>query len=82
MIIDAHTHIFSPEVIQHRERYAERDAFFGFLYSGRAARMVGAAELIAAMDAVEIDQAVVTGWCWQNHDICVEQNSWTMDLIQ
>lgn len=82
MIIDAHTHIFSSDVIQHRERFAERDAFFDVLYRGRAARMVGAQELIAAMDAAGIDQAVVTGWCWQNHADCVEQNSWTMDVVQ
>ncbi|CAG0946827.1 2-keto-4-carboxy-3-hexenedioate hydratase [Anaerolineae bacterium] len=82
MIIDSHTHIFSPEVISHRARYAERDAFFGALYSGAVARMVSAEELIAAMDAAGIDKAVATGWCWQNHDVCVEQNSWTLDVIR
>lgn len=82
MIIDSHTHIFSPDVIAHRARYAKRDAFFGTLYSGAVARMIGAEELIAAMDAAGIDKAVVTGWCWQNHDVCVEQNSWRMDVIR
>ena len=82
MIIDSHTHIFSPDVIAHRERYAKRDAFFGTLYSGAVARMIGAEELIAAMDVAGIDKAVVTGWCWQNHDVCVEQNSWTMEMIR
>jgi len=82
MIIDAHTHIFSPDVIAQRARYAARDSFFGYLYSGVAARMVGAAELLAAMDAAGIAQAVVTGWCWQNHDDCVEQNTWTMDVVR
>ncbi|MDE3088379.1 MAG: amidohydrolase family protein, partial [Chloroflexota bacterium] len=37
---------------------------------------------IAAMDAAGIDQAVLAGWCWQPHDICVEQNSWTMELVR
>ncbi len=82
MIIDAHTHIFSPDVIANRARYAERDPFFGDLYSGRAARMIGAEELIAAMDAAGIDQAVLAGWCWQPHDVCVEQNSWTMEVVR
>lgn len=82
MLIDAHTHIFSPEVIAQRERYAERDAFFGFLYSGAVARMIDADELIAAMDRAGIDQAIVTGWCWQNHTDCVEQNSWTMEIVR
>lgn len=82
MLIDAHTHIFSPDVIAHRERYAARDAFFGFLYSGAVARMIGADELIAAMDRAGVDQAIVTGWCWQNHTDCVEQNSWTMEIVR
>ncbi len=82
MIIDAHTHIFSPEVIANRARYAERDSFFDFLYSGVAARMIGAEELIAAMDAAGIDKAIVTGWCWQNHAVCVEQNTWTMEVVR
>lgn len=82
MIIDAHTHIFSPEVIANRARYAERDPFFGELHSGVAARMVGAEEIIAAMDKAGIDQSVVTGWCWQNHGDCVEQNTWTMEVAR
>ena len=82
MIIDAHTHIFSPDAIANRARYAERDPFFGELYSGVAARKIGADELIAAMDAAGIDKAVLAGWCWQPHDICVEQNSWTMDVVR
>lgn len=82
MIIDSHTHIFSPEVIAHRARYAERDPFFGELYSGVAARMVDADGIIAAMDKAGIDKAVVTGWCWQSHDVCVEQNSWTMQAAR
>ncbi len=82
MIIDAHTHLFSPDVMRHRSRYAERDAFFGYLYSGTVARMVSVEEMIAAMDKAGIDQAIVTGWCWQNHADCVEQNSWTMDVVR
>ena len=82
MIIDAHTHIFSPDVIANRARYAERDPFFGELYSGVAARMIGADELIAAMDAAGIDKAVLAGWCWQPHEICVEQNTWAMEVVR
>ncbi len=82
MIIDAHTHIFSPDVIADREYYAECDPFFGDLYRGHAARMIGADELIAAMDAAGIDQAVLAGWPWQPHDICVEQNTWAMEIAR
>jgi predicted TIM-barrel fold metal-dependent hydrolase len=82
MIIDAHTHIFSAEVIRDRARYAARDPFFGSLYSGAAARMVGAEELIAAMDRAGIDRAVIAGWPWQRHEICVEQNTRAMEVVR
>jgi uncharacterized protein len=82
MIIDAHTHIFSPTVIADRASYSKRDPFFGELYSGIAARMIGAEELIAAMDAAGIDKAVLAGWPWQSHEICVEQNSWAIEVAR
>lgn len=66
----------------HRERYAARDAFFGELYSGAVARMVDVDEMLADMDAAGVDQCVVVGWCWQAHEICVEQNSWLMEIAR
>ncbi|MCL4396455.1 MAG: amidohydrolase family protein, partial [Chloroflexi bacterium] len=82
MIIDAHTHVFSPDLIANRESYAKRDPFFGQLYSGVAARMIDAAGLVAAMDAAGVDKAVLAGWPWQPHEICVEQNTWTMQALR
>jgi predicted TIM-barrel fold metal-dependent hydrolase len=82
MIVDAHTHLFSPEVITQRARYLERDAFFGALYRSPRARTIGAAELIAAMDASGVECAVVAGWAWQHHEICVEQNTWLIEIAR
>lgn len=82
MIIDSHTHIFSEEVIRDRDRYAGRDPFFGSLYRGAAARMAGAEDLVAAMDRAGIDRAVITGWPWQQHEICVEQNTFALDVVR
>jgi hypothetical protein len=82
MIIDAHTHLFSPDVIADRTRYATRDSFFGFLYGSPRAYTMGAAELLAAMDAAGVDQSVVVGWPWQNNDLCVEQNSWLIEIAR
>ena len=82
MLIDSHTHLFSPDVMTQREKYSARDAFFGELYSGAVARMVSVDEMLADMDAAGVDQCVVAGWCWQVHDICVEQNSWLMDVAR
>lgn len=82
MIIDAHTHIFSPDVLADMGRYAKQDSFFDFLYNHPKARMVGADEILAAMDAACVDKAVLAGWPWQRHDVCVEQNTWVMQVAQ
>ena len=81
-IIDAHTHLFSPDVVAARARYTERDPFFDDLYRNPKARIAGAAELLAAMDAAGVDKSVVTGWPWQNNDICIEQNAWLMQVVR
>jgi predicted TIM-barrel fold metal-dependent hydrolase len=44
--------------------------------------MIGVEELISAMDAAGIDKAVLAGWCWQPHDVCVEQNTWEMEVAR
>lgn len=82
MIIDAHTHLFSPDVVTNRARYAARDTFFGALYRSPRARTIGAEELIAAMDAAGVARAVVAGWAWQNHDVCIEQNTWLIEIAR
>ena len=82
MMIDAHTHLFSPAVVADRTRYAECDSFFDCLYRNPKARIVGAAELIAAMDAAGVDKAVVVGWPWQSNDVCIEQNTWLMEVTR
>ena len=82
MIIDAHTHLFSPDVVADRARYTQRDSFFDALYHNPKAHIVGAVELIAAMDAAGVDQAVVAGWPWQSNDICIEQNTWLRQVAR
>ncbi len=82
MIIDAHTHLFSPDVIAARARYAERDAFFGDLYRSPRARTIGVAELLTAMDAAGVQKSVVAGWAWQSNDICREQNDWLIEIAR
>lgn len=82
MIIDAHTHLFSPDVRADRAHYAARDTFFGTLYRSPRAHTIGVEELIAAMDAAGVARAVVAGWAWQHHETCVEQNTWLIEIAR
>ena len=81
-VVDAHVHLFPPDVLADRERYSARDPFFGFLYSSARAHMVSPEQLLADMDRDGVAQAVVVGWPWQQHDLCVEHNSWLMEVVR
>jgi uncharacterized protein len=73
-IIDAHTHIFAPDVAARRDHYRERDRWFGELHAAPTATVIQAAELLAAMDDAGVDGAVACGWPWADHGICREHN--------
>ncbi|HEU0113331.1 MAG TPA: amidohydrolase, partial [Thermomicrobiales bacterium] len=81
-IIDAHTHIFAPDVAERRERYLERDRWFGLLHESPAAAIVQAAELLAAMDEAGVDGAVACGWPWADHGICRDHNDALADAAR
>lgn len=81
MIIDAHVHIFPPEVIRRREEYFA-DAGFAALYSSPKARITDAEGLLAAMDESGIDAAFVMGFPWHDKSFCSEQNAYFAEVQQ
>ena len=82
MKIDAHTHIFPPDVVASRERLFSRDPFFKELYENPRARMASAEQLVAELDAAGFDLAVACGWGWTDHALCVEQNDYLIDAVR
>lgn len=82
MIVDFHTHIFPPEVRSQRERYARLCPRFSDLYLRPNARLATAEEIVAEMDAAGVDVAVVAGFDWETHDLCVEHNDYLIDAIR
>lgn len=82
MIIDGHTHIFPREVRQNRQRYCQKDPAFCEIYGSGKARMIGPESLIAALDDAGVDMAVVCGFPWQSHDLCVMGNDAILEAVQ
>jgi len=81
VLIDSHTHIFSPEVIRGRQRYFQADSEFAALYSRPSARLATAEELIESMDKHGIDRSVVCGFGWSRQELCGESNDYILDSI-
>lgn len=81
MIVDAHTHIFPPEVIARRAEYAARDPWFAALYGDPKAKMADAGMLLAAMDASGVDHAVTFSFGWSDPGLIEECNSYVIEAL-
>jgi predicted TIM-barrel fold metal-dependent hydrolase len=79
--IDAHTHVFAPEVVAGREKLFTRDPYFRLLYENPKTRLATAEQLIEELDSAGFDRAVVCGWGWTDHALCVEQNDYLIDAV-
>jgi predicted TIM-barrel fold metal-dependent hydrolase len=64
MVVDAHTHIFPPQVVAERERFLEGEPAFAAIYRDPGSRMVTAAQLIGAMDQEGVDISWALGFPW------------------
>jgi predicted TIM-barrel fold metal-dependent hydrolase len=81
VIIDFHTHITAPEIIERRDEYLVRDAWFRDLYANPKARLSAAEDLVAAMDQAGVDQSVVFGFGWRDMDLCRRDNDYVMEAV-
>ncbi len=82
MIIDAHTHLFPPEIRARREHYAARDPWFGELYGNPKARMATAEELAASMEAAGVDVSLAFPFGWSDPGLIEECNSYLLDAMR
>jgi predicted TIM-barrel fold metal-dependent hydrolase len=81
MIIDFHTHVFSPQIKKNRNRYIDNDPCFAVLYSKKEAKLATTEELIDSMDKAGIDVSVIVNIGWMTHELCVETNDYILESI-
>ncbi len=77
--IDAHVHIFPPEIVQQRERFRARDRWFDELYRDDRAKLVTAEELLASMDEAGIALSIAAGFPWSDPGLCSYHNDYLAD---
>ncbi len=82
MIIDAHTHIFPPEVSAGKALFLQKDSWFAELYANPKARLASAEDLIASMDRNGIDISVICGFAWKDTGLIRLTNDYLADSIQ
>ena len=82
MIIDFHTHIFPPAICQNRENFFPSEPAFELLYQSPKSRLIGAIELLNAMDENEVDKSVMFGFPWKNSETFKMHNDHIMEMVQ
>ena len=82
MIIDFHTHLFPPQIIQQREEYLQRDRWFGLLYGNPHAKMATAEDLIESMDQAGVDACVAFGFAWRDNSLCQQHNDYILQAME
>lgn len=75
-VIDAHVHIFPPDINAAREDYRTRDSWFGMLYERPTYLLASPDDLIASMDAAGIETSIACGFPWADPGICREHTEW------
>ncbi|MDQ3693486.1 MAG: amidohydrolase [Chloroflexota bacterium] len=81
-MVDAHTHVFVPEVIRERSRYVGHDLWFEHLYADPKTLLIDTNDLLRGMDEAGVDQAVVCGFPWHDLGICREHNDYMNESCQ
>lgn len=81
-IVDAHVHIFPPELIERREELLERDPWFGEAFGHPKAKLRTVEELIASMDRAGVDISITVGWPWRENEICAIHNDYHAECAE
>ncbi len=81
MIIDFHTHLFSPAIRENRERYFPGEPAFQLLYESPKSKLVGAKTLVETMDEQGVDISVVFGFPWKDGQTFQRENDYIMEAV-
>lgn len=86
-LIDAHTHIFPPDIPARWDWYAEKDPYFADLTRETPQSRVREAwstaeETLAAADEAGVEVIVMQGWYWRDMDLCRRHNDYMYELTQ
>jgi predicted TIM-barrel fold metal-dependent hydrolase len=81
MIIDFHAHIFPEAIRNNREKYFPSEPAFKLLYDSPGSKLVGAKEIVAAMDEQGVDRSVVFGFPWKASATFKMQNDYVMEVV-
>lgn len=79
MLIDAHVHVFPPDVIKNIDKYLVKDEFLNQICSSPKNKYATAEDLLAEMDKSGLEMAAVSGFASSDQGLCREMNDYVLD---
>ena len=79
MIVDAHTHVFPPDLTAQRAALLRSDAAFRELYSSPRAALASADDALRTVEAAGLDAAVICNFAWSDVDRVRETNDYILE---
>jgi predicted TIM-barrel fold metal-dependent hydrolase len=81
-VVDAHVHVFPPEMIRERTACLGRDDRFAALYGSPEARMATADEVLEHMDQSAVELSVLVGFAFTDQGLCRMVNDYVLEAIR
>ncbi len=79
-VLDAHTHVFPPEIIKKREEVASRDRGFSIIYGHPRSKMIDGEGVRAYLDDQDLHGAVVMGFPFEDRGLIREANDYLLEI--
>jgi hypothetical protein len=80
-IIDVHAHIFPKEIRTRREDYFTKEPAFKMLYQSPKSRLIGARDMLAAMDENQVEKTVIFGFPWRDEGLFKKHNDYISQVV-
>lgn len=80
--IDAHAHIYPPELVKNRDKIAARERWFDILSHSSVNKWGTAEELVAAMDESGVRCTLATTFAFHDQGLCREMNDYVLDAAR
>ncbi|MEE9277582.1 MAG: amidohydrolase family protein [Dehalococcoidia bacterium] len=79
MIIDAHTHVFPPQMIAQRDELLTTEPAFREVYSDPRAALATADDVLQMIERSEVDAAVICNFAWSDAERVRDTNDYVLD---
>jgi predicted TIM-barrel fold metal-dependent hydrolase len=81
-VVDAHVHVFPPELVADRNAFLDRDARFEALYRSPKACMATVEDVMGHMDESGVSLSIIFGFAFKDPGLCRMVNDYVAEAVR